>query len=190
MAATLYVMEAANMICGDTGDANAPGISTHLEIINLKLPSLEEHLVDHTPGGAPVQIEVPMFQNRLESTFALAGWNPGVLSMFASSLRAMQRFTAYGLIRDRRTGVALQAIAMFEARLSRANMGEFRKADLMSTEYALRSIVHYELYMQAVAGAEPSEICFWDFFTSTRRMGGVDLNAEFNQILAIPGVAI
>ena len=190
MPATLYVMESANMMCGDTGDAAAPGISTHLEIQDLKLPGLEENYVDHTPGGAPIQIEVPMHINKLESTFTLAGWNPAVMGMFSQAARAMQRFTAYGLIRDRRTGIGLQAIAIFEARLGRVNPTNFRKGDLMAHEYSLRSIVHYELYMQQVEGSEPTEITFWDFFTSTRRQGGIDLNAELNTTLAIPGVAI
>lgn len=190
MPASLYTMESANMVCGDTGDATSPGISTHLEILELKLPSLEENYVDHQPGGAPVAIEVPMFVNKLEATFNLAGWNPGVMSMIGQSARAMQRFTAYGLIRDRRTGNGLQAIAIFEARLGKVNPTAFKKGDMMAHEYALRSIVHYELYMQQVVGTEPTEIYFWDFFTSTRRFGGVDLNDELNAILAIPGVAI
>jgi Bacteriophage tail tube protein len=190
MPASIFTMESANMICGDTGDASSPGISTHLEITDLKLPGLEENYVDHTAGGAPVQIEIPMFQNKLEATFTLAGWNPAVMAMFAQAARALQRFTAYGLIRDRRTGMALQAFALFEGRLGRVNPTNFRKSDLMQTEYAIKSIVHYELYMQEVLGAEPTEITFWDFFTSTRRQGGVDLNAEMNPILAIPTVAV
>jgi phage tail tube protein FII len=189
MAASIFTMESANMICGDSGDASAPGISTHLEITNLKLPGLEENYVDHTPGGAPVQIEIPMFQNKLESTFALAGWNPGVMSMFGSWTRTLMRFTAYGLIRDRRTGTGLQALALFEGRLGRVNPTDFRKSDLMQTEYSIRSITHYECYMQEVVGQDPAEITFWDFFTSTRRQGGIDLNAEMNPILAIPSQA-
>jgi Bacteriophage tail tube protein len=190
MPATVYTMEAVNMICGDTGDASAPGISTHLEISELKLPALEENYVDHTAGGAPVQIEIPMFMNKLESTFSLAGWNPAVMSMIGQQARALQRFTAYGVIRDRRTSQGLQALAIFEGRLGRVNPTNFRKGDLMHHEYSIKSIVHYELYMQEIVGAEPSEIYFWDFFTSTRRVGEVDLNAELNTLLAIPGVAI
>jgi phage tail tube protein FII len=186
MPATLYTLESANMICGDTGDASTPGISTHLEISNMKLPGLEENYVDHTPGGAPVQIEIPMFQTKMESTFTLAGWNIDVMSMFGHWVRSMMRFTAYGLIRDRRTGNGLQAMALFEGRLGRVNLTDYRKTDLQMTEYSIRSITHYELYMQRVAGQEPEEIVFWDFFTSTRRQGGVNLNAELNLNLSIP----
>jgi phage tail tube protein FII len=190
MPATIYTMESVNMICGDTGDAAAPGISTHLEIIELKLPMLERNYVDHTPGGAPVQIEVPMYINRLESTFTLAGWNPAVMSMIAQEARALKRFTAYGLIRDRRTNNGMQALSIFEAQLGRVNPTNFTKGGLQNMEYSLRSIVHYELYMQETIGVEPTEIYFWDFFTSTFRVGDVNLNAELNQLLAIPGVAI
>jgi phage tail tube protein FII len=190
MPASIYTMEACNLICGDTGDASAPGISTHLEITNLKLPALEFNYVDVTPGGAPVQIEVPMYINKLASTFTLAGWNPAVMSMLAQTARALQRFTAYGLIRDRRTGTALQAIAMFEAQLGRVNPTDFRKGDLQQFEYALHSIVHYELHMQETSGVEATEIYYWDFFTSVFRVGGTDVNADMNAVLAIPGVAV
>jgi P2 family phage contractile tail tube protein len=190
MAASLLVMESFNVICGDSGDASSPGVSTHLEVTNMKLPGLELNLVDHTAGGAPVQIEVPMFENKLESTFTLAGWNPGVVSMFGQWARALNRFTMYGLIRDRRSGQAMQLFAILEGQLGRANPQDARKNDLFQIEYAIRSIVHYELHMQETVGTEASEIMFWDFFTSTRRMGGVDLNAELNPILAIPSVAV
>jgi P2 family phage contractile tail tube protein len=190
MPASIFTLESFNVICGDTGDAASPGISTHLEVTNVKLPGLELNMVDHTPGGAPVQIEVPMFENKLESTFTLAGWNPAVMSMFAQWARALNRFTVYGLVRDRRSGNALQVMALYEGQLGRANAQDARKNDLFQVEYAIKSIVHYELYMQEVVGAEPTEIMFWDFFTSTRRMGGVDLNAEMNTILAIPVVTV
>ena len=190
MPSSLLTMESVNMICGDTGDASAPGVSTHLEISELKLPTLEENYVDHTAGGAPVQIEIPMYWNKLEATFNLAGFNPAVMVMIGQQARALQRFTAYGLVRDRRTSAALQALAIFECRLGRVNPTNFRKGNLMHHEYSLKSIVHYELYLQETLGAEPTELVFWDFFTSVRRVGGVDENAEQNTILAIPGVAI
>ena len=178
------------MVCGDTGDAAAPGISTHLEITNLKIPMLEINYVDVTPGGAPVQIEVPMFMNKLEATFTLAGWNPAVMAMIGQTARALQRFTAYGLIRDRRTSAALKSVAMFECQLGRVNPTEFRKNNLQEFEYALHSIVHFELYMQEQAGVEPAEIYFWDFFTSDFRIGRVNVNTDLNAILAIPGAAV
>src|SRR4029077_9622670 len=104
---TIYTMESANMLVGDTGDnASAPGISTHLTLQELKLPALEENYVDHNPGGAPLAIEIPTHMNKLECTFNLAGWDPKVMVYIGQNARTYQRFTAYGLLRDRRTAQA------------------------------------------------------------------------------------
>ena len=54
MTATIYTLESVNMICGDTGQGSAPGVSTHLVLQELKLPGLEENYVDHAPGGAGI----------------------------------------------------------------------------------------------------------------------------------------
>lgn len=196
MANNLYTMESANLICGDTGSGAAPGISTHLSILELKLPGLEEAYVDVLPGGATIGIEVPMHVNRLESTFNLAGWQPDVMTMMGRSERRLQVFTAYGLIRERRTGEALQAMSVMWGRLGRSNPTNFRKGDLMAHEFSIRSITHYELYMQqsSQAGSQNEtnsarqmrEIYYWDFFTSERRIDGVDRNAELVNILGIP----
>jgi phage tail tube protein FII len=196
MANNLYTMEAANLVCGDTGSGAAPGVSTHLSILELKLPGLEEAYVDVLPGGAAIGIEVPMHINRLESTFNLAGWQPDVMTMIGRSERRLQTFTAYGLIRERRTGEGLQAMAVMWGRLGRSNPTNFRKGDLMAHEFSIRSITHYELYMQQSAQAgnqnettntrQMREIYYWDFFTSERRIDGVDRNAEMVNILAIP----
>jgi len=191
MTQTIYTMESANLICGDTAGGTAAGISTHLILQELKLPGLEENYVDHTPAGAPVGIEVPTHMNKLEATFNLAGWDPDVMTFIGQNERRYQRFTAYGLIRDRRTSNALQAYAVIEGRMGRVNPTAFRKGDLMAHEYSLRSITHYELHMQVSQDqAEPLEIYFWDFFTSTRRIGRKDLNADMIQLLKIPGVSI
>jgi len=187
---TIYVMESANIICGDTraGGAgmSAPGISTHLVLQELKLPAMEENTVDHAPGGAPVAIEVPTHQNKLEATFNLAGWDPQLMAYIGQNNPYYQRFTAYGLIRDRRTSQALQATAVIEGRLGRVNPTAFSKGNLMSHEYAIKSIVHYHLTMQQKKNGQPFEIYFWDFFTSVRRIGGNDLNRDMIRLLAIP----
>lgn len=190
MSTTVYSMESANLICGDTGNNTAPGISTHLILQELKLPGLEENYADHTPGGAPIGIEIPTHMNKLEVTFNLAGWDPDVMVFLGREERRYQRFSAYGLIRDRRSSAALQAYAVIEGRLGRVNPTAFRKGDLMAHEFSIRSIVHYELYMQMMKDTEPDEIYWWDFFTSTRRIGNQDQNKDLITLLAIPGVAV
>lgn len=189
--ATVYVMESANIICGDTRGTSAPGISTHLTLQELKLPTMEENYVDHAPGGAPIAIEVPTHMNKLESTFNLAGWDPALMTYIGQNDPMYQRFTAYGLIRDRRTSKALQATAIIEGRLGRVNPTAFSKGNLMHHEYSIKSIVHYELYMQLNSTSMmPAEIYFWDFFTSVRRIGGKDLNEDLVALLSIPAVTV
>jgi hypothetical protein len=190
---TVYALESANLICGDTStkDSNkgAPGISTHLVLQELKLPTLEENYVDHTPGGTSVGIEIPSHTNKLEATFNLAGWSSDVMAYLSRETTQHQRFTAYGLIRDRRSSLAHQCIAVMWGRLGRVNPTAFSKGNLMHHEYSIKSIVHYELRMQEQAGdnANLSEIYFWDFFTSEKRIGGIDVNREMVRLLAIPG---
>jgi phage tail tube protein FII len=188
---TVYTMESANLICGDAGQKTAPGISTHLVLQELKLPGLEENYVDHAPGGAPIAIEIPTHMNKLEATFNLAGWDPDVMVFIGQEQQdRYQRFTAYGLIRDRRSSEALQAIAIIQGRLGRVNPTAFSKGNLMAHEFSIKSIVHYELWMQRAANTTPSEVYWWDFFTSVRRIGGRDLNDDMIRLLSIPGNAV
>lgn len=191
----LYIMEAANLIAGLAGENNQPGESTHISILGLKLPALEENYADHYPGGAQIGIEIPMYVNKLESTFNLAGWQPNIMKMMGASAIQNQWFTAYGLIRERRTGVALPAMAKMQGRLGRVNPTEYRKGDVMQHEYAIRSIVHYELYMKSDPNdknrmiTDADTIYWWDFFSSEYWVGDVDVNADMIDILAIPTVA-
>lgn len=174
----LYTMEAANLFAGDAN----PNASQHLTLQELKLPGLEENYVDHTPGGAPVGIEIDTHINRLEATFNLAGWSPEVMIMIGSWEAALQHFTAYGLIRDRLSGVARQATAIIWGRLGRVNPTNFRRGDLQAHEYSIRGITHYELTLEGIG-----DIYLWDFFTSTRIIGGVNQNADLVRTLQIPG---
>ena len=175
MPSNVYLMEACNLFCGDVSPQ-----SQHLTLSELKLPGLEENYVDHVAGGAPLGIEIDTHINRLEATFNLAGWQREVMIMIGVSEQALQRFTAYGVIRDRRTGAALESKAIISGRLGRVNPANWRRGDLQHHEYSIRGITHYELFM---AG---EEIYSWDFFLNQRRIGGVDLNLDLNTILRIP----
>lgn len=197
MAQNLYTMEAVNLICGDIGGSSSPGYSTHLVLDELKLPALEEAYVDHMPGGAPVSIEIDMHFNRLEATFNLAGLQPDIMKLIATSRRELQRYTANGLVRERRTGRALKATAILQGRMGRANPTAFSKGNKMAHEYSIRSIVHYEFWMQVDPGANgggggviQEPIYYWDFFTSEFRVGEVNINEDLIRVLEIPGVAV
>ena len=77
-------------------------------------------------------------------------------------------------------------MARMEGRLGRVNPTAFSKGNLMAHEYAIKSIVSYHLTMELAPGGTPSEIYWWDFFTSVRRIGGKDQNADMIDNLSIP----
>jgi uncharacterized protein len=176
MANEVYVMEAANIFCG----SDAPESSNHLTLSEVKLPNLEENFVDHQAGGAPITIEVDTIIQRMEVTFNLAGWSPQVAKLIGSWQAAQQVYSIYGVIRNRRSGEAIQASATVAGRLGRANPQLWNKGVLQHWEYSIRAITHYELYM------DQEEIYFWDFFLNTFSVGGIDRNEVSNRILHIP----
>lgn len=175
----LLIMEAANLFCGDDDPSN----SLHLELSELKLPGLEENYSDYMPGGAPVAIEIDTHINRLEATFNLMGWNKKVMTMIGASSQAQQTFTAYGVIRDRRSGKALGSKAIMFGRLGRVNPQAYSRGNVQQHEYSIRGIMHYELYL------DHEQFYYWDYFTNTRRIGGINFNLELNRLLQIPGAS-
>lgn len=172
----IYIMEAANLFVGSHDAEN----SKHLTLEELKLPDLQEALVDHNPGGGKVGVEFAVGIEKLEPTFNLKGWDPVLLRSFGLGSNLRQTFTAYGVIRDKRSGRALEAKAIMEGRLSKVAPGSFQRGEAMNHEYAINEVLHYELFFD---GAEE---LYWDFFTNTLRQGGVDPNPEHNNILRIP----
>ncbi|WEK50304.1 MAG: phage major tail tube protein [Candidatus Kaistia colombiensis] len=175
---TVYVMEAANLFCGDHDPEN----SKHLTLDEISLPSLQAMYQDHHPGGSFVAMEFEVGIQKLTSSFKLKGWDPELLKQFGLGTPLKRVYTAYGVVRDKRSGDALQAKAIMEARLGQAAPDAFSRGNLMGFAYSLNEITHYELHF----GSE--EIFFWDAFTNSLRTGGVDQNAQINSLLRIPGV--
>mgnify|MGYP000532379222 CR=1 FL=1 len=85
----------------------------------LQLPALQEIYQEHHAGGSRIQIEVAVGIQKLEPTFKLNGWDPDLLTQFGLGSSRQKVFTAYGVIRDKRTGTALEAKAQAVAILSR-----------------------------------------------------------------------
>jgi phage tail tube protein FII len=175
----IMIMEAANLFCGDVDPTN----SQHLTLREIKLPELNEQYVDHSPGGAPITIEVDTIFAKLEANFTLAGWSPEVVAVVSTWSQAQRVFTAYGVIRDRRTGNPLEAKAVMGGRLGRANPAQWRRGDLQHWEYSIKGITHYELYF------DESELVYWDFFENALRIDSEPRNDVINSILRIPVVA-
>lgn len=176
----LYIMEAANLFAGD----HNPNNSKHLSLATLVLPTLEEMTSTHTPGGSVAGIEIGMGTiNPLAASFKLNGHDPDMLSMFGLGKKQREVYTAYGVIRDKRTSRAIETKAIFHARLNRIEPDEFNRGELMGHDHGLVEIMHYESYFDG------REKHYFDFFNQIWRVDGVSQNADERRILRIPGVA-
>ncbi|MGA0615952.1 phage major tail tube protein [Paracoccus sp. KR1-242] len=175
MAPNFFLMEAANLFCGD----HDPTASKHLTLSEMQLPSLTEIFQDHHPGGSLFQVEVSVGVEKLLPTFKLAGHDPGVLSLFGLGTKRRHTFTSYGVIRDKRTGQALEAKAIIEGRLGSIEPETFQRGEMQSHDYAINEVMHYEFWW---AGKEKF---YFDFWTSEWRVDGVSQNADENRILRI-----
>lgn len=174
---TVYLMTAANLFVGD----HDPTKSKHLTLSELKLPDLQEIFADHHGGGSLAAVEFAVGMEKLEPTFNLAGFDPDLLTEFGLSTRYRNVFTAYGVITDQRSGREIEAKAIIEARLGRVAPDAFQKGEMQGHEYAMNSVVRYELWFDG------REKIAWDYFTNLWRVDGVDQNANVNRILRVPG---
>ena len=175
-----YVMEAVNLFCGD----HNPNNSKHLTLQTLQLPTLEEMTAEHTPGGSIAGLEIGMGTlSPLAAGFKLAGYDPDLLSMFGIGKKQREVYTAYGVLRDKRTSRAIEAKSIFHARLNRIEPDEFSRGELMGHDHGLIEIMHYESYFDG------KEKHYFDFFNQVWRVDGVSQNADERRILRIPGAA-
>ena len=173
----VMIMDYANLFCGaGPQDDNK---SNHLVLTELNLPAMDVQYSDHRAAGAPVYIELDTGMARLETTFVLVGLTPQVMNLVNSWVLTERKFFAYGNVRDHNTGIAYQAAAAFIGQLGRADPQNFRKGDVMHTNYAIRGITHYEFALA------DQPLVLWDFFTNTRFFGGVNKNVEINSNLHI-----
>jgi Bacteriophage tail tube protein len=173
----MWVMDYANLFCGS--GPHDDGASNHLILTELNLPAMDVQYSDHRAAGAPIFIELDTGMARLEATFVLVGLTPQVMNLVDSWVLTERKFFAYGNVRDQNTGVAMQAAAAFIGQLGRSDPQNFRKGDVMHTNYAIRGITHYEFKVA------DQDLIFWDYFTNVRRFGGRDKNAEINANLHI-----
>ena len=172
---TIYVFEAANLYCGDAD----PTKSKHLAIQELKLPTLQAQYQDHMPGGAPVGVEFETGIQKMEPTFKFLGFDPHLLAQFGLGSRNKHIYTAYSVITDRRTGRRVERKSIMEGRLGKVEEDTLKKGELVSTDYAINEVTHYEIWF------DKTEVFYWDFWTNTLRNAGVDENRDINQILRI-----
>lgn len=173
--ANVYILESANLFCGDHDPSN----SKHLTLEELKLPDLQETMADHAPGGGKVGVEFAVGVEKLEPTFNLKGFDPDLLSQFGIGGKGRKTFTAYGVIRDKRSGQAKEVKAIMEGRLSKVSLGAFQRGEASGGEYGINEVLHYALFFDG------KEKLYWDFFTNELRLDGVDPDPDTNSILRI-----
>ncbi|PZU95577.1 MAG: phage tail protein [Chelatococcus sp.] len=175
---TIYVQEAVNLFCGD----DDPTKSKHLTIAEHKLPVFTEKTQDHHAGGSKVGIDLGLGAiEKFDSTFKLKGYDPDLLAQFGLGSKMRRVYTSRGLIRDKRTGRAIESKAIIEGRLIKIESDAFSRGEFVGHDYSIAEIMHYEFYFDG------KEKVYWDFFTSEWRIDGVDENADERRILGISG---
>jgi P2 family phage contractile tail tube protein len=171
----LLIMESANLFVGD----HDPNASLHLALSEIKLPTLEVETQEHSPGGASFKIDVPVGYAKMEAGFKLTGWDPSVMAQFGYGSQDVRPFTAYGVLRSKLTGAAIQSKAVIQGILGKTEPDAFKRGELQGFDHAIKGIVRYQLWQGG------DELFFWDFFTNQLRIGGMDQNAQANAMLGI-----
>jgi phage tail tube protein FII len=184
----IFTMESVNLVCGDN-DAGQPqpGSATFLSLRQLKLPNMEENYVEHVPGGGIAAIEIYTHINKLEATFTLAGMQPRVMGLLARGnvSREAQRYTAYGVVREQRTGAPMSAVAVMYGRVGSVNPTAIRRGDLMEHEFSIKGITRYKFTMQEDRNSPPTVVYDYDFFNNTLIVDGHAIYEQENGILGL-----
>lgn len=176
MAASVIIWEAANLFAGDDG----PNNSKHLSLQSTMLPTLREKTQEHHPGGGVGAITIGgLGIEALELPFKLTGVDAQTKALFGLGSNASRFYTLYGVLRDKNSGRAIERKAVVRGRLTEISEGEFQRGQLVDQDHKITEITHYELY------ENKAELYFYDFFSSTWRVNGIDQLAETNAILRI-----
>lgn len=185
---TILSFEEANMFCGKQASDNS--VSLHLKLSEVKLPAMDELFQEHRSTAAPVALEINTIFARLECAFTIVGMDPQVYKVIAPSLESgewdtdLMWFDMYGVIRDQLTGEIIRGHATFNGRLGGVDPQAWRRGDLFHTACAIQGIRHYELSLDS------DSLYYWDFFSNTLIVGGVNRTAGINNALNIPTVTL
>lgn len=178
--ANIYLMEAANLFCGD----HDPSGTNHLTLEEMKLPDLEQSGIEHAPGGGVMGMTfTTTMVKALSSTFKLKGMDPERLALFGLGSSQKRKFTAYGVVREKRTNKAMDAVAVMEGAIMRLSGTAFTRGNGMDHEYMIGELLSYHL---AIDGKDIYKIDAW---TNQFEVGGVSQTDELNRLLRIPGTA-
>lgn len=169
--AQFYIQEQANLFAGTADPSN----SRHLTLEEIRLPTMQEKYQDHSPGGGSIDMEIPVGFEKLMMPFKLRGHDPDMFGFLGTD----DTFTSLGLIRDRRTGRAIQSKAIMRGRIGQITPDAFKKGELQGHEYMVNAVMRYELFFDG------ERKILWDAFTNELEFDGVDRNAEVNRIIGL-----
>jgi hypothetical protein len=153
------VLEHCNLFCGT--ETAGPDVSNHLILNELQLPRFAEQYIGHSPGGAPVAVEIDVILQHLEASFVLAGIQPQVMRLLRPYNAQQTWFVALGFVRDPQSGDYTQAMAQMQGRLGEIEPANWKRGATFQTKYAIHSIMQYRL---EVAGY--GNIITWDFYNN------------------------
>ena len=176
MAASMIVWEAANIFAGDDSAQN----SKHLTIQNIQLWQPKEKTQEHHPGGAISAITVGgLGFEPPEVTFKLMSTDSQTKTMFGIGTNGTSPYTIYGALRDKNGGRLIERKVVVFGRMIEVGENEYERGNLIEQDHKIAEITHYEFY------EDRAEIYYFDWFSSTWRVNGVNQLAEVNSILRI-----
>lgn len=176
MAEKMLLLEQVNLFLGN----HDPEDSNHVKLQSLGLPTLEKILVSHLGGGAGGEVEYSMNAFRpMQPTFKLAGYSKASYRLMAVGTNESQDFTAYGILRNKVTGVKHQAKAVFNGIVSRLAPDAFDRTSTFGHDHTVAEVTRYQL------DVDGDEWFAWDAFKPLRRRFGVDELARDRILLGI-----
>lgn len=179
MPATIFHMDSANLFVGDDDPTN----SQFLVIKDIKLPTQEEETKEHKGGGAAATVELGL-RHFMPFTlgFNLEGYTPDVINKFMASGAAQLRYTVRGNIRDVRTHKDIELKAIIGGRMTKADIGEFKRDDGIGTEYEIKEVMFYQRFFDG------NEEFYFDYFAG---MAGVRIDGlpKFGDVARNLGLA-
>lgn len=138
--ATIYNLDTANLFAGDED----PDHSQFLVLNTVRFPALEETTKEVKPGGGVVGVKIGMRSVAAPMiSFNLTGINPKVMNKFMTNRR--EHYTIRGNIANISTQEDIPLVCVVYGRMTKVDMGEFRKDDGINTDYEINEIVRYQL---------------------------------------------
>ena len=159
----------------------ADDVNKWLGLDKLKLPALEDEMVDFRPGAGTLETEICVGLKKLSMPFTLKTVDPQLLGLFGLGAAVKKKFTTYGYIVDEISGQEKQLIMTVRGRIMKAEQADLQAKEIADYDYAVGGIVYYHL---SIGGKTIHKI---SARTNEQIVNGVEQNATRNRFLAVRG---